>query len=153
MIVLYKGRSALSRAIRWWTRSDYSHAAWERSNGNLMEAWTHGVRMVADFATDHARGTPVEWYRIEGATLEQRDAIECFLTSQLGKRYDYRGVFGFVSHKDLDNPDRWFCSELIFEACRMAGLPLLARVPAFKVSPGALWAAPRLVLVKTGVVP
>lgn len=152
MIVLYKGKSRLSRAIRWWTRTEFSHVGVERANGNFLEAWTHGVRMVADYATDHARGTPVEWYRIEGAKPAQREAMERFIVSQLGKPYDYRGLFGFISRKDYtDNPDKWFCSELVFQACKVAGIDLLARVPAYKVSPGAIWTSPRLVLVKTGV--
>lgn len=151
MIVFYRGTSMLSRAIRWFTRSHYSHVAYEQSNGNLIEAWTHGVRMVADYATDHTAGTAVEWYRVEGVTPEQRERAETFMRKQLGKKYDVRGILGFLRHRDIENQERWFCSELVFEAFRQAGVELLARVPAFKVSPGDLNQSPRLILVKSGV--
>jgi uncharacterized protein YycO len=149
MIVLYKGKSALSRAIRWWTRAPYSHAAWEREGGNLIEAWTHGVRMVASYNTDHTPGTEVEWYEVE-AMREHKDAVERFLMAQLGKKYDFKAVFGFVWHKDSNDPDRWMCSELIAEAFRQAHAPLLLRAPSFKVSPAILAYSPKLPLVKTG---
>lgn len=153
MIALYRGLSPLSRAIRWWNWSDYSHAAWLCSDGSCTEAWAGRVQRAGAFDTLHTRGTAVDCYTIEGMTGERARAIRAFLAAQVGKRYDWRGIlrFGFKTIIRADNQDRWFCSELVFAACQAAGIELLARTPAWKVYPGLLACSPLLRLRETRV--
>ena len=71
-------------------------------------------------------------------TIEQRWTIQDVLIQQIGKPYDHAGILGFLAAAKTENPDRWFCSELILAACKRAGTDLLKRVSAWKVSPGLL---------------
>jgi hypothetical protein len=48
-IALYQGKSLISRAIRWQTRSQYSHAAFLLDDGSLIEAWQPCVREITPF--------------------------------------------------------------------------------------------------------
>ncbi len=79
-------------------------------------------------------------YELE-VTDEQRTRCEEWLKYRMGKKYDYLGIFGFVSmFKISDNPSRWFCSELCFE-CLRVNTDLLKHftfVDAATVSPNKL---------------
>jgi len=146
VIALYQGKSVISRAIRVFNWSDYSHAAWmDPADGTIIEAWHRGgVSHVPAFSTNHTPGTRVELYGVTGETPEQTAIIRAFLLDQVGKSYDYLGIMGFVFRSPrLHSKRRWFCSELVAEAYATAGLPLL-RLPAFKVYPGMLAASPML---------
>ena len=62
---------------------------------------------------------------------ERWDVIECdvkrvdlettleWLDSQQGKKYDFLGILGFFWPKPLENPNRWYCSELCIRAAWM----------------------------------
>ena len=146
MIALYKGTSILSRLIRWRTWSEYSHAAWVFPDGSVIEAWKGGVTHAPSILAGHAPDTEVHLFTLD-LTTEQRWAIQDFLIAQIGKPYDYAGILGFLTASKTENPGRWFCSELIFAACKSARIELLRRVPAWKVPPGLLAYAPALTSV------
>jgi uncharacterized protein YycO len=149
MIALYHGHGLMSRLIRWRTWSKVSHAAWLLADGSVIEAWTSGgVRHVASLSTRHHPGTTVRIYRVPGLHSE---TVEKLLTSQLGKKYDWLGILGFVFRRRTQNQDRFFCSELIYWACRMAGLELLREVEPWQVSPGELATSPFLEFVREEV--
>jgi len=149
MIALYKGTSALSRLIRWRTWSDYSHAAWVFPDGSVIEAWKGGVTHAPSILSAHASDTEVHLFALD-LTIEQRWAIQDFLIAQIGKPYDYAGILGFLAAAKTENPDRWFCSELLFSAVKQARINLLARIPAWKVYPGLLALSP---LLRSALVP
>ena len=149
MIALYKGTSALSRLIRWRTWSDYSHAAWVFPDHSVIEAWKGGVTHAPGILAGHAPDTEVHLVTLD-LTIEQRWAVQDFLIAQIGKPYDYAGILGFLTASKTENPDRWFCSELIFAACKAAKVDLLKRIFAWKVSPGLLAYSP---VLATGTVP
>lgn len=140
-VLLFKGRGFLSQIIRWQSRSRYSHAALQLRDGSVIEAWQFkGVHMkyIRDWrhieAYDIAHTTGAQWHRIEE-----------FAKSQLGKPYDYRGVFSFITRSRPTDNSRWFCSELVFAAADHAGIHLLERTSPGYVSPGVLALSPRLV--------
>lgn len=153
MILLYRGIGFISRVIEWQTFSDYSHAAWWCQNGTVIEAWhtktedrkltlKNGVQRHDSPATIHKPGTVVDVFSVPGIN---EDAVEQFLIQQIGKDYDFAPVLrGFVFRVKRDNPDKWFCSELVHAACADAGVEL-QRAPSWKVSPGLLSFSPLLV--------
>ncbi len=136
MIALYRGSGLLSRVIRWQTRSEYSHAAWVRADGSVIEAWGfYGVRHVATPWSIHREKESVDLWAVDGITRTQTRLVENFLVSQLGQSYDWLSVLRFVSRQPAPDDERWFCSELVAEALRKAGLPLL-NAPSYLISPG-----------------
>ena len=44
------------------------------------------------------------------------DPVFDFLASQISKPYDYFGVFSIGFRRDWQEPDKWFCSELVAAA-------------------------------------
>lgn len=161
LLLDYHGVSLVSRAIRWRTWSDSSHTAiviteHTRSldagempaflrRAEMVEAWIHGgVQKRRGIHVGHTPGTEIDVYAIE-TPFADVDAVQLFLTLQLGKRYDYRGVLGFMSRRDgAQRHDRWFCSELVMAAVAHGGCRLLERVPPHRVSPGQLITSPLL---------
>jgi uncharacterized protein YycO len=99
---------------------------------------------VASLSTNHTPGTAVDIFAVRGETPEIRDAAREFLVKQVGRKYDYLGVLGFVFRApSLHRRKKWFCSELVAEAYAYAAYPLL-RSPSYKVYPGMLAASPML---------
>lgn len=147
-IALYRGRSLLSRVIRWRTWSVYSHAAWLCASGTVIEAWTKGgVRHVANLSVAHTPGTIVDLYEITAEV--DYAAAELFLKRQLGKPYDFLGILGFILRRRCQEESRWFCSELVFSAVLAGGLRLLNTLDPWQVSPGELATSPFLTKVGT----
>jgi uncharacterized protein YycO len=144
-ILLYKGRSVLSRLIRFRTWSEYSHAALEIEGDLIVDAWKSGVRKIETPHEGHDPETVIHAYRVPDMTDEERARIREFALSQVGRPYDYRGVLRFLSRRDPRRENRrWFCSELVFASFLRGGIELLARVPAHRVSPGELARSPLL---------
>ena len=143
MIALYRGKSLLSRLIRWFTWSPYSHAAWICRDGSVIEAWSKGVRRAASLGEAHMAGTPVEIFALD-LDAQQHAEIEKFLTKQLGQKYDWWGILGFLPRRVMENHDAWFCSELVTKALNAAGVWPLLRIPACRITPGLLALSPLL---------
>jgi len=128
-ILAYQGISPISRAIRWQTRSLYSHIGVELDDGTVVEAWHKGgVQRSRDFAAIHTRGTLVDVFGI-GPDIDS-DAAEKWLLEQVGKAYDFRSVFRFLTRRHAPANDRWFCSELAESACLIGGVHLLNGTPS-----------------------
>ena len=146
MIALYRGRSWLSRAIRWRTWSVYSHAAWiDDDDGSLYEAWyPQGVRHLPDINVGHTPGTVVDLFGVV-LTPEQKNGLRKWLTSQLGKPYDLWAILGFIWRLDIQDDSKWVCSELLYQGLLENGVELLASdTPASRVSPGVFALSPFL---------
>lgn len=140
-VAIFRGIGMISALIRWQTRSPYSHAAVMFDDGEIIESWPgKGVQLLPALK----RGTDgIEFFDVPVST-GQKQAITTWLLAQLGRKYDYVGVLRFVSRRKATDGPRWFCSELVFEAFRQAGVDLLARTQAWEVSPGLLARSPLL---------
>lgn len=142
MIALYKGVSLISWIIRIRTWSPYSHASWiDDDNLSEYEAWCSGGVLHNDkWGIRHTPGTEVDIFDFNSllTKAEIKDS-KAFFLSQVGKGYDWCGVFAFMSIMRLfgnkHNPDRWFCSEYISAGCNAIGRPLLNKEP-YKIDPG-----------------
>lgn len=149
-VVLFKGKSFISRLIRWQTRSEYSHAA------VLVEETTAG-HPVMGFVIESMEGVGVraaQWkaaedadvFEVEGLSELEKTRVLKFLNEQVGKKYDWLMVLRFISRRQESRATsgKWFCSELVFAAFLKAGVELLARTEAWEVSPGLLARSPWL---------
>ena len=146
MIALYRGKSLFpSRLIEFINWSPYSHASFiHEFKGSCVEAWTKGgVTTSPNFGVLHTPGTVVDLFRVRDVTLAQEAQAYNFCVSQIGKKYDYWGIVHFITRHSGDDESRWFCSELVFEAYRLAGVDLLLRIEAHQVYPGMLAISPR----------
>jgi hypothetical protein len=140
-VLLYQAEGLIAAAIRWQTRSPWSHAALVL-NGDLYEA--REGRLVARRPLTRA-DAEATWFTVT-VTVEQYLAMLAFAEEQLGKGYDYTMVARFLSRRQASRASslKWFCSEYVFAIFHHAGLDLLARTECWEVSPGLLGRSPLL---------
>lgn len=124
-ILLFKGKSFISRAIRFQTRSIYSHVAVELDDSSIIEAWHVGGVVHRKFGEGHSKGTEVDVFKIKLPDSYPSTLIENFLIKQVGKKYDFKSVARFVSRRSVEADDKWFCSELVLAAFNNVHSPLL----------------------------
>ena len=147
-ILMYRGKSIISKLIRFQTRSQYSHVAVQlEDTGSVIESWHKGgVRRIASAFHDHTIGTPIDVYTID-ATYD-RDAVKQFLYNQVGKKYDFGAIARFLSRRHEFADNKWFCSELCLAAFEHGGLRLLNGNPS-ELSPRDVALSPILTYEKT----
>jgi len=138
LIALYRGVGVVSTLVRWQTRSIYSHAGIRLRGGSIIESWHRGgVKRNETLGTVHMPGTVVDLFRV-AAPVDWTKAL-LFAGGQIGKGYDWRGCARFVTRREPDcNPQRWFCSSLVFAALEHGGVQLLARICPAAVAPAHL---------------
>ena len=135
-ILFCSSRDPISWAIRELTWSDWSHVGILEPNGKyVVEARYSEVRRVplAVFLADNDVVQPKQ-YRCD----DLQSAIG-FAWEQVGKPYDVKALFGFIEHRDIASPDKWFCSELGI-ATLNAGGPVRVDLDAVsRYTPQMLW--------------
>jgi uncharacterized protein YycO len=148
-IAQYKGKSWISRAIKFVTWGQYSHTAIILGNGSIVEAWqgSNSVRVIKHISDGHKPGTPVDIYSVRMGAEQERVFRE-FIASQIGKKYDFWGIAGFLRRKDLQRGESWFCSELFAAGCEKAGVKLLNNVRPSQVSPSMVTRSPLTTLIE-----
>lgn len=142
-VLLYEGKSLVSRIIQFQTRSRFSHAAIQMDSGLIVEAWhIGGVRPLPSVHEGHTPGTKVSVFDV--TVPFDTEAVDKFLADQIGKRYDFWSVARFLTRRDSAANDRWFCSELVMAAFLAGGAHLLHRIPPSHTTPRDLWLSPYL---------
>lgn len=115
----YVGKGKLfDKLIRWWTNSRYSHC--ELVAGGMSysaDAWTNRVRCIPKSSLN-----PDSWESVTVAGNE-RTAV-AFLNSQLSKKYDWLGILGFFLPGTINDPKRWYCSEICAAALSISKRPI-----------------------------
>ncbi|MDB0511336.1 hypothetical protein [Ralstonia solanacearum] len=79
--------------------------------------------------------------RHELVTIPARDPARIITAAagQIGKPYDYEAIVGLSLHRDWQQADAWFCSELAAWAFHEAGEPLFRADCVRRVTPQHLW--------------
>ena len=77
-----------------------------------------------------------EVFELKYHTRDQLSDMIQFLEEQIGKDYDYWGIFGFLVRRDVQRRSKWFCSELIAEALNRIGFDI---DETYKMSPEKLY--------------
>jgi len=147
VIAFYRGRSLVSWLIQRFTWGPISHVAiWEPLTNMVYEAWHRGgVVRRHSFDEGHTPGTHVELYAVRDMSHSVALEVFHYLDTQVGKKYDFRGIWGFMVRRRRQNPDKWFCSELVMEALRKVKIFPLDRIWPHQVSPSALRTSPKFV--------
>ena len=88
-----------------------SHTEALMPDGTLLGAHYDGG--VQARPRDYDKG---QFTREQFVTIPVADAVadrfHAFLRSQIGKPYDLEAIIAFVTRRDWQQPDAWFCSEL-----------------------------------------
>jgi uncharacterized protein YycO len=124
--------SFLLRTALW---SSWSHCGIVTPHMTVIEAAAfHGVveRPYAQFIAGVSR------YSVKTIALPDDARAIAFARAQVGKPYDWAGVIGLGLRREWDEPDAWFCSELI-EASAVAGRRPRFVHQAKRVTPRDSW--------------
>lgn len=126
-----------SLIIRMLTASRFSHVVALDSDGAFATeaVWPAVRRVRTSELVKH-----YTYHEIADIPLHDEGKAAEFLRLQLGKRYDWRALFGFWRrNRDWGRPQEWFCSELVAAAVNAGG----GSVPMFRkserVTPQMLW--------------
>lgn len=125
-----------SAIIRWRDWSDYSHVELIMPDGKLLGANLDGVKLRDPYKVAKRLILEIE------VTEEQANRIYLNAMMQIGKKYDWAGIFGFVASRNWQETDKWFCSELIAWLFLKAGIKLLRTDDIHRISPHLLSLSP-----------
>jgi uncharacterized protein YycO len=148
-IIVATTDAAASRFIRYATFSAVSHALLYAGNGRVIEAVGEGVRDTGLGAAIKEDILAVAYRHKQMTPTAAGTAIQ-FARKQVGKKYDYPGAAAAGLHNntglcvvllgvlgcpaarnvDWEQPDRFFCSELVLAAYKAAGLSVVDAPPA-----------------------
>lgn len=123
--------SVLIRTVTW---SQWSHVALVDGN-EVIEATWPAVRVapLAEVLAKHS-----DHIIVDLACHVPGDVIKA-ARSQVGKPYDLTALVGLVMHRDWQESDSWFCSELVAWAFAQGGSPLFRQDALHRVTPQHLW--------------
>lgn len=131
----YKGKGKTTdKLIKWWTRGPYSHT--ELQIGDYLfsaSQYDGSVRYIPMH-----RITEKNWDIVDlGSWDLDYDRIEHFSKTQIGKKYDWKGIFlSQIFPFNTHSKNRWFCSEICHYALMVGGMK--DTVPSYNVHPNKL---------------
>lgn len=124
--------SALLRAATW---SRWSHVSLVAGPHVIEAVALGGVRQVSkNYAIQRASD-----YCLVDLPAHKPQAIIDAARSQIGKPYDWTAVAGLGLHRDWQEEDSWFCSELVAWAAEQAGEAWFRPEALRRITPQHLW--------------
>jgi hypothetical protein len=155
-ILLFRGKSWISRIIRRVTGSPYSHAAivsWWNDRLMVLEAVGKGIVVSRMSVVVHQYSGKVELWTTD-AKLVRTEVIRA-AQRLLGKRYSPyklirnlgRLVFRRPRHDEVDPdapPDDFICSEFVSRVWRAGGIDLVSGAPDMYTKPSDIAKSPHL---------
>ena len=108
----------VSRGIRFFTNSDYSHVDIVTRGGRLFGSHIVGRNGVWCRERDYQDFTRRLLARI---VVPDAKAVRYAAFRQAGKPFDYTAVINFGLQRDWTEDDSWFCSELVAYAFQQSG--------------------------------
>lgn len=130
------GKGIAGRIVQAFTWSWCAHVDFELDDGRLLGAVPgRGVCI---------RPPETSPRRIERYAVEVGQEVLAAASSQLGRPYDWEGIIGIAAHRDWQETDSWFCSELAAWAFSVVQRPLLRADQAWRITPRDLLLSPLL---------
>jgi hypothetical protein len=124
-----------SQLIRTLTWSEWSHVAIPINDHQVVEAvWPRvQISTIDEVLAKHPD------YQFVDLPVPRPDLAIAAALSQVGKRYDWKALFGFLFHRDWADPGQWFCSELA-TWCAMQGEAQWFRAEVLdRITPDDVW--------------
>lgn len=128
----------MSAGIRWFTRGQLSHASLLTPDNRVIEAVWPRVR-EQHFLKSFPNGSEYEIFEVPANKSQEAVIIE-YARKQIGKPYDLIGDLHFFTRQGYQGqPDnKWFCSELVFQAFTEGGIKLFNETEGWEVWPDML---------------
>lgn len=130
-----RSRQVSSAGIRLVTWGDFSHVAQIDGPKIIESVFRDGVR---EDSLDNAIARASHWAIVEYEHYNPAGMIAA-VRSQIGKPYDKTGALGLGLHRDWQEDDAWWCSELIPWAAQQADDPWFMPAAQHRITPQHLW--------------
>jgi len=107
-VIFARNRHWISWLVRVRTNSDWSHVAIVDGDNVIEAMGGFGVTL-----------TPIDRFKARYDKFEVRQMIGDIerARSKLGMEFDLSGLWGIFFRKQWQNPEQWFCSEIVAHAC------------------------------------
>lgn len=123
-----------SRLIRKLTFSKWSHVAIVDGDTVIEAVWPRVRRVPLAHLLETHRD-----HEFAEVDVEMESVALSFAGSQIGKRYDWRALFGLITPtRDWERSDQWDCAELVAAAINAGSRRALFRDKA-RVTPQMLY--------------
>lgn len=133
-VLLCKSPLIGSKLIRALTWSKFSHAAIIDGDEVIEAVWPRvRVASIEEVLAKHSRCEIIDI-----PCADECAAIKA-ARSQIGKPYDWSALFGIIFHRNWQEMDSWFCSELVAWAFAQGGDPLFRQEAMHRITPQHLW--------------
>jgi len=121
--IAFYGKTFVSKLIKFWTRSKYSHIAVytqdEKIAGELIEVWPGSKKFLKfkmfwdySFFRRHKKGTKFELWELEVSEEEYDYCMGQYIGYAIKKiPYDWKAIFGFLFKYKKDSRKGKMCSE------------------------------------------
>ena len=126
------GNSLSARLIRFNTWSKFCHVGfYDRKSGSVIDSRIDR-KGVTEYSFEKLKK---DYPRIELRTLPQVPSeVLDIVRSQIGKPYDWTALLGLSFHRDWQEDDSWFCSELVGWASQQTGQSIINK-ETWRVTP------------------
>lgn len=142
IIFLDSGTTA-GKLVKWWTDSMFDHIEICLGSRQVIGARPGGGVQVRDISSLEEQ----KWCLTRPAVNlldADKDVIINFALSQVDKKYDFLGILGFAINRDIDDPNRYFCSEFVNKSFSLK-YPLIPRKPSGLISPELIYQSWRVI--------
>lgn len=136
-LLFTRNKGLVSRLVCFFTRSDFSHVdIYDPKTDTLIGAMPPvGVREVSmkEVLHDSNKAVLVTMENIPDTKIVK------YARSKVGAAYDWPAIFGFAFRRRVDDPARYFCSELIAKSFAIAGYPMVNEEHHSKQTPDDIY--------------
>ncbi len=136
-LIFSRNSGIISRFVRFFTRSAWSHVdIYDPATNTVIGAMPpSGVREISlsDLLAGSSHAVAVTYAGINPVKLL------AYARSKTGAGYDWRALTGFITKSMLDNPAKYFCSELVAKAFAAGGCPIVIDEDHIKATPDSVY--------------
>lgn len=138
----------LSPIIRWVTWSDFSHVALLLDEETIIESTlSHGGVKIDSLSNFKKRAK--NWLMVELdidiSHLDWKELIK-IANKEVGKPYDLLGIAGLSIHRNWQEDDKWWCSEIIPYILLIWGIKLFNSQFIHRITPQHLLLLPSTII-------
>lgn len=137
-LVFTNSHKPLAPIINLVTWSSFSHVAILSTDMLTVVHSTLGGGGVKEIPVSELLDASKDFTFIE-FSVNDAEAILAAARSQIGKPYDWTALVGIPFHRDWQEADSWFCSELVAWAFQEGGTPLFLSEEVHRIVPRHLY--------------
>jgi hypothetical protein len=129
----FVGEGIVGKFIGWFNWGNKKHVSMVFvGNGNVSSQFESTSKNGVHFSR-YQKSDKCQLYYVIASEQQKLNMLE-EARKLAGAKYDHAGIWGFVRRKKKQNPDKWFCSELVAHVLKVGGVEL-HRLPSWKQSP------------------